>query len=87
MLKTLLNKIPTEEAVYDSDYEDESDGAGEDEGNEVINLARSALSLLRKLPPSEDVERAGGTRETGRLRQQSSGTLVDETHGGRLRDD
>jgi hypothetical protein len=86
MLKSLLNKIPAEEAVYDSDYEDESDAGGE-EGNEVINLARSAVALLRKLPPSEEVERAGSLRDSGKGRPDSSGTLVEETHGGRLRDD
>jgi len=46
----------TEEAIEDTDFEDETDEVTAEEGNEVINLARSALSSLKKLPPLEELE-------------------------------
>jgi hypothetical protein len=51
LLRTILrNASSPDEAIEDnSDFEDESD----EEGNEVINLTRSALISLKKLPRLE----------------------------------
>jgi hypothetical protein len=56
LLRTILrNASSADEAIEDpSDFEDESDENVE--GNEVVNLTRSALTSLKKLPPLEELE-------------------------------
>jgi hypothetical protein len=67
LLRNILrNAASPDEAVHDSDFEDES-GDENEEGNEVINLSRTALASLKKLPPLEELE--GG---------ESSKTSVEE---------
>ena len=51
-----------EEAIEDTDFEDETEEGAAEEGNEVVNLARSALSSLKKLPSLEELEVHGSTR-------------------------
>src|ERR1700721_954595 len=57
----LRNASSPDEAVDDSDFEDESGDENFEEGNEVVNLTRSALISLKKLPTLEELERTEGT--------------------------
>jgi hypothetical protein len=65
LLRTILrNASSPDEAIEDnSDFEDESDP--DEEGNEVINLTRSALISLKKLPRLEKFDE--GTAEEGAM--------------------
>jgi hypothetical protein len=70
LLKAILrNATAPDEAVEDnSDFEDESGDESFEEGNEVVNLSRTALISLKKLPPLEELEKlssvAGGGVDT-----------------------
>ena len=62
-------------SVDDSDFEDESGDENLEEGNEVVNLARSALVSLKKLPTLEELEKinireAGGSSKTVGVQEQ-----------------
>jgi hypothetical protein len=52
-----------DEVIDDSDFEDESGDENIEEGNEVVNLARTALVSLKKLPPLEELEGSTSAKE------------------------
>ena len=73
LLKTVLREATApDEAIDDSDFEDESGEELLEEGNEVITLTKTALVLLKKLPTLEELEKIvdrksniTGIKETG----------------------
>lgn len=67
LLRTILrNAASPDEAIDDSDFEDDSGGEENLEGgNEVVNLCRSALISLKKLPPLEELEGQHGHEGKG----------------------
>lgn len=67
LLRAILrNAVSPDEAVDDSDFEDESGGEENfEEGNEVVNLCRSALISFKKLPTLEELERLTGQEGKG----------------------
>ena len=66
LLRTILrNAASPDEAIDDSDFEDDSGGEENLEGNEVVNLCRSALISLKKLPTLEELERRSGHEGKG----------------------
>lgn len=57
LLKTILREAAvSDEAIEDTDFEDESGDENLEEGNEVVNLTKSALASLKKLPTLEVLE-------------------------------
>jgi hypothetical protein len=73
----LRNSAATEETGNDSDFEDESDEEDNiEEENEVINLSRTALASLKKLPTLEELEKSA---TDGKKEQEGdSDTVVEE---------
>ena len=64
LLRTILREATVpDEVIDDSDFEDESGDENLEEGNEVVNLARTALVSLKKLPTLEESEGTTGTKE------------------------
>lgn len=71
LLRTILREATAlNEAIDDSDFEDESGEENFEEGNEVVSLARTALVSLKKLPALEGLE---GTTSTKEVKQPSKG--------------
>jgi hypothetical protein len=78
LLRTILrNATAPDEAVDNSDFEDESDLENVEEGNEVISLSRAALVSLKKLPTLEELER-NSTKETGKPGQEGLKASIEE---------
>lgn len=77
LLRTILrNATAPDEAVEDnSEFEDESGDESFEEGNEVVNLSRSALISLKKLPTLEELEKLSFVEGGG---GQTSKTVVEE---------
>jgi hypothetical protein len=67
LLRTILrNATASDEAVVDDDdFEDESGDENLEEGNEVVNLSKSALVMLKKLPTLEELERMEENEQQG----------------------
>ena len=64
LLRTILREATAlNEAIDDSDFEDESGEENFEEGNEVVSLARTALVSLKKLPALEGLEETTSTKE------------------------
>jgi hypothetical protein len=85
LLRTILRSVTSpNEAVDDSDFEDDSGDSALDEGNEVVNLCRTALVSLKNLPPLEDLP--NNTTEVRRTeereRRGEDGTAVEEIQLG-----
>jgi hypothetical protein len=85
LLRTILRSSASsaDEAVDDSDFEDDSGDETLEEGNEVVNLCRTALMSLKSLPPLEELQNhAEGRRvrvePTTSQRSEDVGTAVSE---------
>ncbi len=64
LLRTILREATApDEAIDDSDFEDESGDENVEEGNEVVSLARTALVSLKKLPTLDELEGTTSTKE------------------------
>jgi hypothetical protein len=73
LLRIILREATApDEAIDDSDFEDESGDENLEEGNEVVNLTRTALVLLKKLPTLEELE------ESTKVGQERSKIMVEE---------
>ena len=59
LVKTILrnNSSATDDAIYDSGFEDESEAENVEDGSEFINLTRAVLMSLKKLPTLEELEK------------------------------
>ena len=77
LLKRILrNATTTDEAVDDSDFEDESDVDNPEEANEFINLTRAALVYLKQLPKIEELE---ASKDSGKGGHEGLSKAIEQT--------